>query len=53
MAILVFPIGLLALLYTDEARVVIDLHPAGGGTLVSAGGVAPLALRQAFAQLEG
>jgi len=51
-AVLVFPIGLLALLYKDEARVVIDLHPAGDGTLVSASGVAPLAVRQAFRQLE-
>src|SRR5918993_129846 len=44
-AVLVFPFGLLALLYTDEARVAIHLHPAGDGTLVSAGGVAPLAVR--------
>ena len=51
-AVLVFPLGLLALLYTEESRVVIDLHPAGDGTLVSASGVAPLAVRQAFRQLE-
>ena len=52
-AVLLFPFGLLALLYQDEARVAIDLHPAGDGTLISAGGVAPLAVRQAFRQLEG
>ena len=51
-AVLVFPFGLLALLYTEESRVAIDLHPAGDGTLVSASGVAPLAVRQAFRQLE-
>jgi DUF1707 SHOCT-like domain len=52
-AVLLFPFGLLALLYTEEARVAIDLYPAGEGTLVSASGVAPLAVRQAFRQLEG
>jgi len=52
-AVLVFPFGLLALLYTDEARISIDLYPAGDGTLVSASGVAPLMVRQAFRQLEG
>jgi uncharacterized protein DUF1707 len=52
-AVLAFPFGLLALIYTDEVRITIDLHPAGDGTLVSAAGVAPLGVRQAFAQLEG
>jgi Domain of unknown function (DUF1707) len=52
-AILVFPIGLLALLYKDEARIAIDLQPAGDETLVAASGVAPLAVRRAFAELEG
>ena len=52
-AVLLFPFGLLALLYQEEARIAIDLHPAGDGTLVSASGVAPLAVRQAFRQLEG
>jgi len=51
-AVLLFPFGLLALLYTEEARIAIDLHPGGDGTLVSASGVAPLAVRQAFSQLE-
>jgi hypothetical protein len=52
-AVMLFPFGLLALLYQEEARIAIDLHPAGDGTLVSASGVAPLAVRQAFRQLEG
>ena len=51
-AVLVFPFGLLALLYKDEARIVIDLQPAKDGTLVSASGVAPLSVRRAFAELE-
>ena len=52
-AVLVFPFGLLALLYKDEVRIAIDLHPSDRGTLVAASGVAPLAVRQAFRQLEG
>jgi len=51
-AVLLFPFGLLALLYTDEARITIDLQPSGNSTLVSASGVAPLTVRRAFAELE-
>jgi hypothetical protein len=51
-AVLFFPLGLIALVHKDEARVAIDLAPAGEGTLVTASGVAPPAVRQAFAQLE-
>jgi hypothetical protein len=51
-AIAVFPIGLLALLYQDEQHIVIDLQPAGKDTLVSATGIAPLMVRKAFATLE-
>ena len=51
-AVLVFPFGLLALLYQDEARVAIELTPAENGTLVAAGGVAPPAVREAFRALE-
>ena len=52
LAVLLFPVGLLALIYTDKARITIDLQPAGNGTLVAASGVAPLAVRRAFAELE-
>jgi hypothetical protein len=51
-AVLVFPVGLLALIYKEETRITIDLQPAGGGTLVAASGMAPLAVRRAFAELE-
>ena len=51
-AIVLFPFGLLALLYKDSERITIDLHPDGNGTLVSATGIAPLDVRRAFAQLE-
>jgi hypothetical protein len=52
LAILLFPFGLLALLYKDRDQISIDLHPAGRHTLVSATGSAPLDVRRAFAQLE-
>jgi hypothetical protein len=52
LAVLFFPLGLIALLHKDEARVAIDLSPARDGTLVAASGTAPLAVRQAFRQLE-
>ena len=51
-AVLVFPFGLLALLYKDEERIAIDLQPTREGTLVAASGMAPLAVRRAFAELE-
>ncbi len=51
-AILVFPLGLIALVHKTDERIAIDLQPARGGTLVAAGGVAPLAVRRAFAELE-
>jgi hypothetical protein len=51
-AVLVFPVGLLALIYKEQTRITIDLQPAGGGTLVAASGMAPLAVRRAFAELE-
>jgi len=51
-AVLVFPFGLLALLYTEERHVAIDLQPTGGGTLVTAGGVAPPDVHDAFLRLE-
>ena len=50
--LLVFPFGLLALLYTEEATSRSTSSRAGGGTLVSAGGVAPQAVHDAFRRLE-
>ena len=51
-AVLVFPVGLLALLYTEDRHVAIDLRPAGEGTLVTAAGVAPPEIHDAFRRLE-
>ena len=52
LAVLVFPFGLLALLYTEERHVAIELQPTGGGTVVTAAGVAPPELPDAFRRLE-
>jgi len=52
LAIVLFPFGLLALLYQDSEQIAIDLQPQGTGTLVSATGIAPLDVRRAFAMLE-
>ena len=52
LCVLVFPFGLLALLYTEEHHVAIDLQPLPDGTLVSAGGVAPPDVHDAFRRLE-
>ncbi len=51
-AILLFPIGLLALLATKKDYITIDLAPHGDRTLMLAQGVGPLPVRQAFAILE-
>jgi hypothetical protein len=51
-AILFFPVGLLALLYTTREQITIDLARRGGETVCLAQGVAPLAIRRAFAELE-
>jgi hypothetical protein len=53
LCVLVFPFGLLALLYTEEHHVAVDLQPMAEGTLVSAGGVAPPDVHDAFRRLEG
>jgi hypothetical protein len=52
LAIFLFPIGLLALLYKEHERLTIDLIEDERGTLVSARGVASLPVRRAFATLE-
>jgi len=53
LAILVFPFGLLALLYTEERHVAIELRPTDAGTVVTAAGVAPTDVHDAFRRLEG
>ena len=52
LAVLLFPIGLLALLYTEERHVAIELQPSGAGTVVTAAGVAPPDVHDAFRRLE-
>lgn len=52
MAIFLFPIGLLALLYKRREGVAVDLVEERDGTRVTASGIAPLAIRRAFAKLE-
>jgi hypothetical protein len=51
-AILLFPIGLLALLHKDRDRITIDLDEDDHGTNLVAIGVGPLAVRRAFLKLE-
>jgi Domain of unknown function (DUF1707) len=51
-AIVLFPLGLFALLYKDRERITIDLDEDEHGTQLVATGVAPLAVRRAFAELE-
>jgi len=51
-AIFAFPVGLLALTHRIEEEVAIDFEARpGGGTVLTARGVAPLAVRRAFASL--
>jgi hypothetical protein len=50
--VFLFPIGLLALLARHEERIAIDLVERGGETVMVTQGVAPLAVRKAFAELE-
>jgi hypothetical protein len=51
--VLLFPVGLLALLVRNRERVVIELAERGDETLLVVHGTAPLAVRKAFAGLEG
>jgi hypothetical protein len=50
--VLLFPIGLLALLVRTHERVIVELVERGGETVFLASGVAPLSVRKAFAELE-
>jgi uncharacterized protein DUF1707 len=52
LAVMVFPIGLLALMHKDKERLTIDIAETDRGTVLVASGVAPLAVRRAFAELE-
>jgi Domain of unknown function (DUF1707) len=51
-AVLAFPFGLLALLKRDHDQITIDLDDDEHGTHIVASGIAPLAVRRAFAELE-
>ncbi|RKQ90952.1 uncharacterized protein DUF1707 [Solirubrobacter pauli] len=52
-AVLVFPIGLLALLYKEQDRVTIELADHGDSTAITASGTAPLAIRRAMTAMQG
>jgi hypothetical protein len=53
LAVFLFPVGLIALLYKDRERVTIDLDEFDDGTTqLVASGVAPLPIRRAFADLQ-
>jgi hypothetical protein len=51
-AIVVFPIGLLALLHKVRDRITIDLDEDEHGTHLVAIGIGPLPVRRAFVELE-
>ena len=51
-AVLLFPVGLIALLHTVEEVITVDFYRKDGRTFALAQGVAPLPVRRAFAQLE-
>jgi hypothetical protein len=51
-AVLFFPFGLLALLYSASDRITIDFARRGRETVCLAQGVAPLPVRRAFAELD-
>jgi hypothetical protein len=51
LAVLVFPLGLVALLHTDSSQVVIHLESSGSGTLVQVSGTARRPVRRAVREL--
>jgi hypothetical protein len=51
-AVIVFPIGLLALLHTERERIAIELIDRGEDTSIVATGSAPLRIRRAMLELE-
>ena len=52
LAVLLFPVGLLALLHTERDEIVFDLHEHGEQTMINVSGRAPLAIRRALSELE-
>jgi hypothetical protein len=52
LAVLLFPIGLLALLHTEREEVVFELHEQGDETVINVSVRAPLAIRRALSELE-
>jgi hypothetical protein len=52
LAVIVFPLGLLALLYTERERMTVELTPDGDETGIIAAGSAPRAIRRALRGLE-
>ena len=50
--VLLFPVGLLALMVKTDERITVELVEQGGETLFIATGTAPLRVRRAFAVLE-
>jgi len=52
LTVLVFPIGMLALLYTERERLTVALTADGGETEIEATGSAPRAIRRALRGLE-
>ncbi|MDA0179490.1 DUF1707 domain-containing protein [Solirubrobacter phytolaccae] len=51
-AVVFFPIGLLALLHKERAQIVFELRERGEETLISVSGDAPLAIRRGLSALE-
>ena len=52
-AVLVFPVGLLALIYKEREAITVEFARRAGETLCLAQGTAPLPIRREFAQLGG
>jgi hypothetical protein len=51
-AVVFFPIGLIALTYKGSERIAVEFVERGDETAVIAQGVGPLRVRRAFAELE-
>lgn len=51
-AVLLFPIGLIALLHKERAEIVFELRERGDETLITVSGDAPLAIRRGLSELE-
>ena len=51
-AILAFPLGLIALLYEDESQVILAIDPGESETSVQISGTAPMTVRRAVLNLD-